>query len=143
MWKNVKKHFLKICLYLGPFKYTVVHEEYTIFSFSGSKTNHLVFKKNIFHRSMNVQNCKYIFVTGVSQGSSWTVLKTDSGHVALLTEIFFKRYPERFFSNLKKTIVDELTIRDGCGDLYEWRKTCIFLIKIFLVYRLFGQSILE
>ena len=49
------------------------------------------------------------FVTGVSRRSIWTVLKTDLGHVALLTDNFFflflKCYPERFFSSLKKTIV--------------------------------------
>ena len=51
------------------------------------------------------KSCQPNFHTGVSQGSSWTFLKTDSGHVALLTEIFLKCYPERFFSSLKKTTV--------------------------------------
>ena len=33
---------LLLCLYLGPFKYTIGHEQTTIFLFSGAKTNHLV-----------------------------------------------------------------------------------------------------
>ena len=46
------------------------------------------------------------FVTGVSHRMIWTVLKTDSGHVALLTDnFFFISNPERFFSSLKTTIV--------------------------------------
>ena len=46
------------------------------------------------------------FIAGVSHRIIWTVLKTDSGHVALLTENFFPIInPERFFSSLKKTIV--------------------------------------
>ena len=45
------------------------------------------------------------FITGVSHRMIWTVLKTDSGHVALLTENFFPTSnPERLFSSLKKTI---------------------------------------
>ena len=54
---------------------------------------------------INFKNFFEDSVTGVSQRSSWTVLKTDSGHVALLAEIIFKCYPERFFSSSKKTIV--------------------------------------
>ena len=46
------------------------------------------------------------FVTGVSHRMIWTVLKTDSGHVAFLTDNFFYiSNPQRFFSSLKKTIV--------------------------------------
>ena len=46
------------------------------------------------------------FVTGVSHRMIWTVLKTDSGHVTLLTDdFFFISNPERFFSSLKETIV--------------------------------------
>ena len=46
------------------------------------------------------------FNTGDSHRMIWTVLKTVSGHVALLTENFVPvRNPERFFSSLKKTIV--------------------------------------
>ena len=48
--------------------------------------------------------------TGVSQRSNQTVLKTDPGYVALLTDNFspFKSYPERFLSSLKKTILPNL-----------------------------------
>ena len=45
------KKIIYYVFYLRPSKYTIVHEHYTIFQFSRSKTNHLVFKKNIFHRS--------------------------------------------------------------------------------------------
>ena len=46
------------------------------------------------------------FITGVSHRMIWTVLKTESRHVALLTEkFFFMSNPERFLSSLKKTIV--------------------------------------
>ena len=47
---------------MGPFKYRIVNEQYTIFQFSGLKTNHLVLKKNFLH-SMNIQNCKCIYLT--------------------------------------------------------------------------------
>ena len=45
-----------------PFKYTIGQKENTIFEFSRTKTNNLVFNKNVFYRLMNVQNCKYIMV---------------------------------------------------------------------------------
>ena len=52
--------------------------------------------------------------TGVSQRMIWTVLKTDSGHVALLTDnFFFMSNPERFSSSLKKTIIPDLVKKFG------------------------------
>ena len=45
------------------------------------------------------------FITGVSHRMIWTVLKTDSGHVALLTDNFFYKQSWEVLSSLKKTIV--------------------------------------
>ena len=42
--KNIIEYNKKLL----SFKYTIVHEQYTIFKFSGSKTNHLVLIKKYF-----------------------------------------------------------------------------------------------
>ena len=55
------------------------------------------------------ENFSWILWTGVSHRMIWTVLKTDSWHVALLTDNFsFIGNPERFSSSLKKTIIPYL-----------------------------------
>ena len=55
------------------------------------------------------ENFSCILWTGVSHRMIWTVLKTDSGHVALLTDNFFCiSNPERFSSSLKKTVIPYL-----------------------------------
>ena len=69
------------------------------------------------------------FVTGVSHRMIWTVLKTDSGHVALLADNFFsykQSWEILFLLEEDYYPIPSSEIRDVYGDFHEWTKACIF-----------------
>ena len=74
------------------------------------------------------------FATGISQRSLKTVLKTDSGHAALLTDnFFFKSYPERFVSSLKKTsVLNPVKKFETVMVIFTRGRKCVFLKKKIL-----------
>ena len=51
-----------------------IYNLYATFLLNGEEINHLVYKKNILHRSMNVQNCKYILEYRITSFNDFKII---------------------------------------------------------------------